>query len=151
MLLVKWDDHSLFLRNLGVLVCSSMCDIGGIITPFIVYRLANVWHELPLVVFGKDVILFFLVDWRPYEIQKWSYFTLYWGSTGLESFCKQEGREIKALTEVVGFVRNTVQYFFISMFFSRIDPRIMFSGSILRQNVFYLYMSIYGSYCNRLA
>ncbi|CAI7935352.1 Hypothetical predicted protein [Podarcis lilfordi] len=29
-----------------------MCDIGGIITPFIVYRLADVWHELPLVVFA---------------------------------------------------------------------------------------------------
>jgi OCT family organic cation transporter-like MFS transporter 2 len=30
-----------------------MCDIGGIITPFLVYRLTEVWLELPLVVFGK--------------------------------------------------------------------------------------------------
>lgn len=52
----------LFSRNLGVLVCSSMCDVGGIITPFIVYRLAEIWHELPLVVFGKKSISFCGLD-----------------------------------------------------------------------------------------
>lgn len=31
-----------------------MCDVGGIIVPFLVYRLTDIWHELPLVVFGKN-------------------------------------------------------------------------------------------------
>ena len=36
-----------------MMVCSSLCDVGGILTPFLVFRLMEVWQGSPLILFGK--------------------------------------------------------------------------------------------------
>ncbi|CAO2628721.1 Solute carrier family 22 member 1 [Lemmus lemmus] len=51
--LVNAELYPTFVRNLGMMVCSALCDLGGIFTPFMVFRLMEVWQALPLILFGK--------------------------------------------------------------------------------------------------
>ncbi|XP_051867173.1 solute carrier family 22 member 2-like [Pristis pectinata] len=49
---VNTELYPTFLRSFAVSMCSSLSDLGGIVSPFIVFRLAALWLEMPLVVFG---------------------------------------------------------------------------------------------------
>ncbi|XP_072907642.1 solute carrier family 22 member 2-like [Hemitrygon akajei] len=54
---VNTELYPTFLRNFAVSICSAMCDLGGVVAPFVLYRLVVVWTELPLVVFGLSALL----------------------------------------------------------------------------------------------
>ncbi|XP_032880900.1 solute carrier family 22 member 2-like [Amblyraja radiata] len=64
---VNTELYPTYLRSFGVSVCASLSDLGGILCPFLVFRLAALWVQMPLVVFGviglvSGVLVLFLPE-----------------------------------------------------------------------------------------
>ncbi|XP_072123269.1 solute carrier family 22 member 2-like isoform X1 [Mobula birostris] len=49
---VNMELYPTYLRSLAVSFCASLSDFGGVLSPFVVFRLSALWRRMPLVVFG---------------------------------------------------------------------------------------------------
>ncbi|XP_059842516.1 solute carrier family 22 member 2-like isoform X2 [Hypanus sabinus] len=49
---VNMELYPTYLRSFAVSFCASLSDFGGVLSPFVVFRLSALWRRMPLVVFG---------------------------------------------------------------------------------------------------